>query len=151
MKHLRLDTNRLTALKAGMFNELVAVEILNLSNNYINSIENKTFSNLNKLDILWLSNNSLEMLNHGMFFGLDSLKTLILAKNPLTTLPADVFKHLPRPLTISITELKDNGNPSAFPIQCNSELCWLKQEELQGTIAWYRTPPVCADRKDWRK
>ena len=147
--NISLETNRLTALKAGMFNKLGALVLLSLASNYINATEDKTFSNLNKLETLYLPNNSLEVLRSGMFSGLDSLNLLNLAGNPIKILPADVFKHLPRPLTIVITEQDDNESSSNLPIQCNSDLCWLHQEELQGNITWYPAAPVCADGKVW--
>ena len=133
-----------------MFNGLVAVETLNLFNNDINLIEDFTFTNMKKLKVLWLVNNALMVLDPEMFFGLDSLRTLGLFGNPLTTLPSGVFNHLPRPFELALTDDNDDyGNHVGFPMQCDVKLCWLRQEELQGTITWYRSYPICTDDTEW--
>ena len=87
-----------------------------------------------------------------MFSGLNSLKKLQLYRNNLTTLPADVFKHLPRPLEISLYDSR--YDPVGNPLQCNADLCWLKKEEMKGTITWLTYSfatfkPRCANGIDW--
>ena len=143
--HLFLLSNRLTMLKVGMFNGLV-VDILAFRNNDISSIEDYAFANLKMMRSLSLGDNALKVLSPGMFSGLDSLEILDLNANPLTTLPAGVFNHLPRPLTISITLHDYDGNT---PLQCDAALCWLRQEELQGTIVWHDSQPICANEIEW--
>ena len=149
LKYLHLDRNRLTTLKVGMFNGLAVVETLSLGNNYINYIDDYAFANMKKLKVLLLVNNALVVLRPKMFSRLDSLRTLGLVENPLTTLSSGVFNHLPWPLELAITDLDDYGNPFGFPMQCDVKLCWLRQEELQGTITWYRTHPICRDDTEW--
>ena len=79
-------------------------------------------------------------MSSGMLSGLDSLETLNLAEHLLTTLPGDAFKHLPRPLTIGLGD---------SPLQCDAALCWLRQEELQGTIVWHDSQPICGNEIEW--
>ena len=74
-----------------------------------------------------------------MFSGLESLEALHLTYSHLTTLPADVFSHLPRPLELGL-----QGNQR----QCNAAVCWVKQEELQGTIT-IQHKPICANGVEW--
>ena len=75
-----------------------------------------------------------------MFYGLNSLKTLYLGGNHLTKLPRDVLSHLPRPLKLGFTYQY---------FECDIELCWLKQEEQQGTITFLSETPRCADGIRW--
>ena len=61
-----------------------------------------------------------------------------------------MFKHLPRPLELRLS------NPRAATVKqnvlnCDSALCWLKKEELDGTIVWTSDEfkPRCADGIEW--
>ena len=141
MTWLNLADNQLTSLKVGMFQGLVVLEYLILSGNNISSIEDNTFVNLTRLEGLFLNGNRLESLSPGTFCGLESIVELSLSNNRLTSLPQDVFIPLPRPLS---------PNPSGNPPQCYSALCWLKQEELNGTIKFYSfSKPSFANGVNW--
>ena len=64
-----------------------------------------------------------------------------LYNNSLTTLDAGSFSGLPRPLAISL---------GANPLQCDSDLCWLKQ----GYVTWLsfekrRLLPDCSGSVTW--
>ena len=149
---ISLYHNNLRTLKAGTFQGLVAVKYLWINKNKINSIEDNTFSKLKELVSLQLSGNDLETLNQGMFYGLSSLRVLYLEGNDLKHLPVDVFTHLPRPLKLELHKDRQNLRKDN-PFQCDADLGWLRQEELQGTITWYsRFSPHklrCANRIDW--
>ena len=123
-----------------MLNGLVIVHSLDLNHNDINSIEDYAFASLKKMEYLALSDNALDVLSPEIFSGLDSLQRLILTDNPLTTLPTDAFNHLHRPLFIEMSELR---------LQCDAALCWLKQEELQGTVILEHYQPICANEIQW--
>ena len=133
--------NQISEIEPGGFNGLSNLEYLEiLSNrleiqsNNISSIEDNTFLNLNKLEALFLLNNNLKTLSSRVFCGLTSLNALHLELNHLSTLPADVFSHLPRPLTLGLIF---HPNDTLYNLlKCDSQLCWLKQEELQGNITW---------------
>ena len=141
MTRLRLRHNRLTSLKVGMFQGLVVIKELNLDDNHLSSIEANTFLNLKRLEILNLDRNHLESLSPGTFCGLESIKELYLDENPLTSLPQDAFRHLPRPLLLHV---------ASKPFECDDALCWLKQEELNGTITWWSNhKPACANEVTW--
>ena len=134
---LSLPSNQLTALTVGMFQGLEAISSIVLVNNKISCIEDGVFVNLTKLEILLLARNRPEALTPGLFSGLHSLNTLWLGLNRLTMLQADVFSHLPRPLELSLHDVSEYSEGSGLPdnpLHCDADLCWLKQEELKGTI-----------------
>ena len=151
LTHLFLDTNKLTHISPGTFSHLARCEVLWLNNNQISEINpaaftglsslrylylytNKlthispgTFSTLTSLRELYLSTNKLTHISPGTFSGLTSLHTLRLHNNRLTGLSSNLFLDLPRPLTLLL------GDPdNAF--LCDESLCWLKQEEQDGTV-----------------
>ena len=155
LTHLYFSYNdHLKLLTPGMFGGLVAIHALLLNNNGINSIEDGTFVTLKTLQILWLHGNELEALRPRMFFGLESLETLCLDFNYLTTLPEDVFTYLPRPLEIALYDFI-HYRIDYNHLQCDADLCWLKMEELEGTITWHEQPrrpiykPRCGNGVDW--
>ena len=114
--------------------------------NQISEIEPGTFTGLDSLTYLRLWGNSISELEARTFCGLESIEELLLDINVLTSLPQDVFIHLPRPLILGLYR---------NPLQCDAALCWLRQEELNGTITWYReengytSKPVCANGVNW--
>ena len=150
LKRMEMSRNLLTTLRAGTFQGLVALTSLYLTGNKISFIQDNTFFTLKNLQKLYLGNNALGTLSHRAFHGLDSLTHLSIYQNYLTTLPADIFNHLPRPLELFL-DIADNDLPANNPIECNSELCWLKREELQWTITWLCGifKPRCANGIDW--
>ena len=149
-----LQDNQMTGLQSGMFQGLDTIRSLYLQNNAITSISDKTFENLNNLTTLWLSNNDLTQLNPGALSGLESLETLRLEGNQLTELSSDVLKQLPRPLYLSMHDVQTT-RASDNPLVCDSHLCWLRKEDLEGEIIWfvhvgvagerYQYSPRCAD------
>ena len=94
-----------------------------------------------------------------MFLGLDSLKELGIYLNKITTLDANVFFYIHRPLVLHAANAPSEDPDN--PFECDSKLCWLKQEELDKTILWQnphwaavgqkREPnkPECANDVSW--
>ena len=130
--------------------------------NPIIKIEDDAFVNLSNLEVLSLRKNELVVLCKRAFRGLNSLRTLLLEGNHLTTLPEDVFSHLPRPIQLGVSDIVHR--PLDYrrwdnPMECGPELCWLKEEEIQGTITWFATyswyhhRPMCKRRgyATWRQ
>ena len=150
LEQLDLCNNKLIILKADMFQGLVALESLNLCHNGIFLIDDNTFAHMKKLQSLSLHHNDLTTLSPGTFSGLESLETLNLEGNHLTSLPGDLFNDQPRPLRLNLYNNYINHNNI---LQCDSQLCWLKQEELNGTIIWpgdsYIYGPRCANLIPW--
>ena len=128
----------------------VALKKLYLGLNSISSIEDRTFSNLKKLRRIDLHYNIIDPLGPEIFYGLESLDYLNLGGNRLTMLVADVFKHLCRPLELRLSNPRASTTKQNV-LKCDSRLCWLKKEELEGTIFWTsgEFKPRCADGIQW--
>ena len=94
LESLSLDINELRSLPEGVFDGLVALKKLGLAHNEISSLPAKIFSGLSALEELALFDNRLSTLPSGMFSGLSSIKTLGLSENQLTRLPSDLFADL---------------------------------------------------------
>ena len=94
LESLRLQNNQLTTLPAGVFDGLTALESLRLQNNQLTTLPAGVFDGLTALESLRLQNNQLTTLPAGVFDGLTSLTGLDLNDNDLTTLPAGVFDGL---------------------------------------------------------
>ena len=94
LETLWLNDNDLTMLPAGVFDELTALETLYLDFNGLTMLPAGVFDELTKLEQLYLDFNGLTMLPDGVFDELTALETLLLGDNDLTTLPAGVFDGL---------------------------------------------------------
>ena len=127
IRDIYLDDNRLTELRSDMFLEPDTLQSLYLRSNQIVAITDDTFINLQNLKLLELGNNRIKTLTPRTFRGLDSLQELVLDVNDLTGITVGVFSELPRPLKLRL---------SRNPLTCGASLCWLKQEELQGSVTW---------------
>ena len=169
---------RLLRLSVNMFSDLTSCEELSLSFNGISEIDPGSFNGLGNLKSLHLCFNLLTALNAGMFQGLRDLKLLVLelnrisviddsafihtnsinelhlGNNKLTHLSEEAFSHLSRPLKLRLHKgwiFRRTLNQ----LQCDSDLCWLRLEELQGNITWlydwpYTSfPPTCANGINW--
>ena len=105
---LYLNSNGITALAAGDFDGLTALEQLRLYNNSLSTLPAGVFDELTALTVLNLRNNSLSTLPAGVFDELTALTTLRLQNNSLSTLPAGVFDEL-----TALTDMRLQGNPGA--------------------------------------
>ena len=119
-----------------------------LSHNKISEIEPGAFSDLPSLSRLMINGNQLHNITADMFEGLAVLTELYLNNNKLVGIDSGVLAELPRPLSLSLNlGIEEDANM----LQCDSDLCWLKQEENAGSITWSRHgyPPVCANAVNW--
>ena len=150
LKELNLQGNRILRVRTNMFSHLEQCEELNLYDNKVATVEPKAFIGLDNLKVLWLSVNQITELGDDVFIGLGCLQQLYLDRNKLITVNTNTFSHLPRPLQFVLTYPELEGNN---PLICDSRMCWLKQEENDGTITWYRDPrhykPECANSLVW--
>ena len=94
LENLNLRLNRLTTLPAGVFDELTALTALDLQSNDLTTLPAGVFDGLTALTGLDLQSNALTTLPAGVFDGLTALTELWLPSNDLTTLPAGVFDGL---------------------------------------------------------
>ena len=138
-----LHDNRISEVETGSFNGLSAVRDLKLDRNRLERLHKNMFSSLASCTHLNLRVNLIRVIEPGSFNGLNNVEQLDLRDNRLTAIPADVFVHLPRPLELDISDNR---------LQCDAALCWLKQEELNGTITWSYfniNKPKCANEVNW--
>ena len=148
LKELWLSENLLENIGSEMFTGLEQLEVLNLAWNELVSIETDALTSMENLKTLDLRYNYLTKLNSSTFHGLQNLENLVLSHNNLVTMEPAMFSTtsgLPRPLYLSL-----DGNP----LQCDCSLCWMKEEEKQGSIIWNTSPdgsPEClaAGQVDW--
>ena len=108
LENLNLRLNRLTTLPAGVFDELTALTALDLQSNDLTTLPAGVFDGLTALTGLDLQSNALTTLPAGVFDGLTALELLLLGSNDLTTLPAGVFDGL-----TALTGLDLSDNPGA--------------------------------------
>ena len=146
-KVLDVSRNLISQIEHGSFCGLSNLVRLSLDSNYLTTLRADMFQGLVVLQVLLLSTNNIKSVEDYTFSELTSLGTIDLERNHLEHLPADVFKPLPRSFALGL------GNN---PFKCDSDLCWLKKEKLQGTIWWYlraryhRNEPECDGGKKWR-
>ena len=103
------------------------------------------FAGLCNLQEILLGQNQISHIEEGAFDSLVSLTYLHLYKNRLTTMNPDIFANVPRhPLVLHLS-----STPGTNQWNCSS-LCWLKHEELHGTVKWHDgSVPTCADPVNW--
>ena len=107
---LRIVDKGLTALEAGDFAGLTALETLSVTRNpSLTALPSGVFSGLTALVGLTLSENGLETLPANVFSGLTALEQVALLDNALRTLPAGVFSGLTR-----VQNLALQGNDLTF-------------------------------------
>ncbi len=141
---LRMNQNLLTVLHSYIFTGLTKLNTLELTNNQIFHIEADAFFGLDELTELKLFSNQISVLDQRAFFGLWSLENLHLWNNNLTFLDQSLLFDIPRPLRIGLSAPFAPSN-----LDCSS-LCWLRQEELDGTIRWFPNfGPVCSLGVTW--
>ena len=129
-----LSENHITTIRAGSFSHLARCALLWLDNNQISEINPAAFRGLTSLRRLYLHTNKLTHISPGTFSGLTSLNNLWLSNNRLTGLSSDLFLDLPRPLRLLLGNPDNNDPDNAF--LCDESLCWLKQEEQDGTVTF---------------
>ena len=179
LRILRLEYNHLQHLHSDMFSHLSNVFFLVIHDNQIQDIEAGTFNGLGNIDHATLEGNLLVKVRADMFQGLEEVRILNIARNviefiaddtfsdlkkltnlrlegnKLTSLSANVLSQLQRPLGLGLFD--PFFDPTHHMMNCDAHLCWLKEEEMQGSIRWlaFTSPvevtfkPVCAGGLDW--
>ena len=136
---LRIVDEGITALEAGDFAGLTALEELSVAGNpSLTALPSGAFSGLTSLVGLSLSENGLETLPENVFSGLTALEQIVLADGALTTLPAGVFSGLTRVQSISLQRNKLTTLPAdVFDGLTGLEVLQLQDNELTslpGTV-----------------
>ena len=126
LQELSLNNNDLETLPMGVFSGLTALQELSLRNNDLGTLPTGVFSELTALQQLNLGNNDLKTLPAGAFSELTALQELLLFDNSFETLPAGLFSQL-----TALQELRLNFNDlSSLPVGVFSGLTALQQLNL---------------------
>lgn len=107
IKFLRLNNNKIQAIKSNSFSSFINTEELYLNKNQIESLEISYFNGLINLKILDLSSNKLTNLPTGSFHGLSNLNVLNLAGNQIKN---SDFNNLPFLGLVNLVSLDLTGN-----------------------------------------
>ena len=112
LEALYLNGNKLTSLPDDVFDGLTSLTKLNLDHNKLTSLPGGVFAGLTLLKVLLLNDNKLTVLPDDVFAGLTMLEVLLLNSNDLTTLPDDVFEPL---TSLKVLYLADNREAPFAP------------------------------------
>ena len=104
LETLDLHSSQISTLTPGVFEGLTALETLHLYDNQISSLPAGVFDKITALTQLRLSNNQISTLPDGVFEGLTALTTLDLNVNQISTLTAGVFEGLTALTTLDLHE-----------------------------------------------
>ena len=126
IRQLILQSRNLSALQAGDFAGLSAVEWLDLRFNKLRTLPVGVFDGLTALQFLLLEWNELRTLPARVFDGLLALEELNLSINKLRTLPVGVFDGL---TALQLLQLRDN-RLGTLPIGVFSGLTALHELDL---------------------
>lgn len=128
---LSLDGQGVGSLKAGDFEGLSNVTVLDVSRNQLTDLPEGLFAGLSSLETLRLSQNRLTDLPEGIFAGLSSLETLALSYNRLTDLSNGWLADLS---SLERLELDSNGltqlSQEQFADLANLEVLSLSYNQL---------------------
>ncbi|KAL7295551.1 hypothetical protein TKK_0011192 [Trichogramma kaykai] len=94
LDHLNLEDNRLTKIKAKMFDGLISLTRLFLQYNQIEQIDEGAFAKCKSLVELNLMQNSIVALSPNIFTPLGNLTALFLGYNPFKNIPMDALQPL---------------------------------------------------------
>ncbi|XP_054774646.2 protein slit-like [Lytechinus pictus] len=148
LTHLELKQNRLLRLPEGVFDDLFALQILDLTNCQVFAIESGTFDSLASLTTLFLQDNNLQILPMHILDNLIQLNIFSIKKNALVYIDKGLFdKTLITSLDLSINLLTifnettfsrisntlSSIDLSQNPIECSCSSKWLNKF-LSGTI-----------------
>ena len=133
LRELDLQHNRIATLEINAFGDLTHLQVLYLQDNMITHLPDYVFRPLVQCTELYLQHNHIADIQTQAFHGLYSLQKLNLLNNPINTLDSETLSVLPRPITLILSGSAEVNDP---PWACDS-LCWLKQEEMAGTIKWF--------------
>ena len=128
LEHLILNENPLTELPDGVFDNLTSLAQLEMRENALTELPDDVFDNLTSLWRLGMFGNALTELPADVFDNLTSLRWLSLDGNNLTELPADIFDNL-----TSLSELELSSNDlTELPADVFDNLTSLTELELAG-------------------
>jgi len=114
LQSLSLAKNTLSTLPTDIFSGLSAMNSLDLGSNQLSTLPDGLFSELSSMSRLNLSHNSLESLSADTFSGLSALTRLDLGNNKLSSLPADIFSGLSSLNSLSLSSNQLSSLPAGL-------------------------------------
>ncbi|XP_052227939.1 protein slit-like isoform X2 [Dreissena polymorpha] len=146
---LRIEQNKISRIRSGVFQHMHRLRRIDLSNNQIDAIDAGAFDGLATLNTLIMYGNKITELPLGIFDGLTSLQLLLLNNNKISCVPLETFKDL---RNLNLLSLFDNkieslANGTFAPLQnlqtmhlgrnpfiCDCNLAWLADFLLVNPI-----------------
>ena len=121
--------NRINEIHSGTFENLGSLKLLRLGHNKITEVSADLWIGLKSLTGLYLHVNEIATIYPGDIDHMPKLRLLYLHDNPLSTIRYNIFN--------SSNYAASGGHPhrldmSFGAIQCDDNLCWLKQGRTAG-------------------
>lgn len=110
LNELNIVKCSLKKLESTVFENLINLELLDLSCNSIEAIDSKVFVTNRKLREINLSDNKISELGSEMFSGLSNMKSLDISKNCITEIPNELFRDLVNLVSLHLFRNKINFN-----------------------------------------
>ncbi len=120
LNDIRLNHNVITDIADAAFSKVPSVTKILLTSNLLTVIREMMFSGLPNLSMLQLNSNQIHAIEPGSFRENTALTSMTLKWNSLQSVPRYMFDLDNHPTTLRFTMYSN-------PLQCDSSLCWLKQ------------------------
>ena len=124
MIYLELNQNQMNILHPAAFKPLVSLEALTLDKDQFTEVSGDTWTGLNSLIYLSLGDNQISVIKPGGLSNLPRMISVDLKNNKLTTIEENTVD------AEKIPGIRLRGNP----INCDSQMCWLKKSSLSTGI-----------------
>ena len=148
LEYLDLDTNNLSYVRPGMFDNMVELRILLLSGNQLKHIDDQTLRYNRNLAELYLMSNKINMFNVSLLENTKKLKLLFISTNYITTFNRSFVEFMEN-RNETLTSLKISENP--FDCSCGHEYFrdWLyKTKSVHNSVGLEcATPENMAQKK----
>ena len=143
LQELYLQYNQISVIEMNALRDLGSLRLLHLWSNSLRHLPANLFSGLAQCSSLDLHSNQISVIEDQAFRGLNKLQKLVLFDNQLRQLDSKWLSVLPRPLTLVLSGSRMAVDP---PWECHT-LCWLKKEEMAGTITRFQNgdKPKCTE------
>ena len=139
--------NKISVLHPGAFLRLTSLQTLYLAGNYLLEIQGDMWEGLVSLRYLNLDHCNISSVEPSGFSNLSSIRQIYLQENNLSSVPGELFGAYEFPETDGHPQqlhLNLEGNP----LQCRSDLCWIKEASDDGWLtSWYQFT-TCTNDQD---
>ncbi len=134
---VKFNNNAIADIADSAFSQVPTVTNIFLYRNQLTVIRQMMFSGLPNLLDLRLYRNQIHTIEFGSFKGNTALKVLSLGYNSLETVSQCMFDPTNHPASLKIY-MKNN------PLQCDQDLCWLKQVDTTWITVNQPSDTTCA-------